>query len=72
MLKGLVLVCSLALAPDARLCDQANAVSVVQVPEDFARPVTCFMHSAAYLAETSLSPGEGEYLRVVCIRTGQS
>jgi hypothetical protein len=68
MLKGLVLLCSLAVAPEARLCDQHNAIQVVQAPGEFVSPVTCFLHGIASLANTSLVPREGEYLRVVCAR----
>ena len=35
---------------------------------DFDDPVMCAMHGQAYLAETSLAPSAGEYLRIVCIR----
>jgi hypothetical protein len=54
MLKALVLVCSLAITPDLRTCDQSNAVDVVLVPEEFGSPAMCFMHGQAYLAQTEL------------------
>ena len=40
------------------------------VPEAFANPVTCLMHSQAYLAETSLGRDltENERVKVVCVR----
>ena len=69
MIKALLLVCSFIAAPEARLCDQRNATQVINVPEEFDNPVMCAMHGQAYLAETSLSPSAGEYLRIVCIRT---
>jgi hypothetical protein len=69
MIKALLLVCSFIAAPEVRLCDQRNATQVINVPEEFDNPVMCAMHGQAYLAETSLSPSAGEYLRIVCIRT---
>ena len=54
MLKALVLVCSVAITPDLRTCDQNNAVDVVLVPEEFGSPAMCFMHGQAYLAQTEL------------------
>jgi hypothetical protein len=71
VLTALILVCSMALAPEARLCDRQNAVSVLQLPQQEAHPVTCFLHGQAYLAGTSLKIGEGEYPKVLCIRTGR-
>jgi hypothetical protein len=69
MIKALLLVCSFIAAPEVRLCDQRNATQVINVHEEFDNPVMCAMHGQAYLAETSLSPSAGEYLRIVCIRT---
>ena len=70
MLTALVLVCSLAITPDLRGCDRANAVHVVQVPEEFALPAMCAMRGQAFLAETSIGQelGKDERVKVVCIR----
>jgi hypothetical protein len=48
----LVLICSLAITPDLRECNRNNAVHVVQVPEQYAVPGSCFMHGQAYVAGT--------------------
>ena len=70
MLTALVLICSLAATPDLASCTRDNAVDVVRVPESFANPAMCFMHSQAYLAETSLGRdlAENERVKVVCVR----
>jgi hypothetical protein len=72
MIKALLLVCSFIAAPEVRLCDQRNATQVINVPEEFDNPVTCAMHGQAYLAETSLSPSAGEYLRICLHQNHQS
>ena len=70
MLTALILVCSLATAPDLRGCTRDNALDVLQVPETFASPVTCLMHGQAYLANTAAGrdPGPNEAVKVVCVR----
>lgn len=70
MLTALVLICSLAATPDLGSCTRDNAVDVVRVPESFANPAMCFMHSQAYLAETSIGRdlAENERVKVVCMR----
>lgn len=70
MLTAMILICSLAATPDLAACDQANAVSVISVPEDFGNPATCFMHGQAYLAETSLGRDltTDERVNVICSR----
>ncbi len=71
MLTALVLICSLASTPDLRACTRDNAVDAMAVPESFANPVTCLMHSQAYIAETSLGRDltESERVKVVCVRS---
>jgi hypothetical protein len=66
----MILVCSLAVTPDLAECSQSNAVHAMNVPEQFANPVTCFMHGQAYLAETSIGQeiSEDERVKVVCVR----
>jgi hypothetical protein len=68
MLKALVLVCSLAITPDLRNCDQNNAVDVMMVPEEFGTPATCFMHGQAYLAQTEMGRqlAADERVKVAC------
>jgi hypothetical protein len=71
MLTALILVCSLATGADLGACTKDNAVEVLQVPETFFSPVTCFMHGQAYLAETSIGRdlGENEAVKVLCVRS---
>lgn len=71
MLTALVLVCSIAVTPDLRVCDRDNALQVLLVPEDFANPATCFMHGQSYLAETGLGRDltDNERVKVICMPT---
>jgi hypothetical protein len=70
MLTALILICSLATAPDLGDCTRDNALHVLYVPAAFASPATCFMHGQAYVADTSigrdLAPNEA--VKVVCVR----
>jgi len=68
MLTALVLMCSRATAPDHESCTQSNAIDVLRVPEDFASPVTCFMHGQAYVAATALTGDmtADQYVVVIC------
>ena len=70
MLKALVLVCSIAITPDLRNCDQTNAVDVMMVPEEFGTPATCFMHGQAYVAQTEFGRqlAADERVKVACAR----
>ena len=71
MLTALVLVCSVALIPDARDCTRTNATAVMRVPAEFANPATCFMHGQAYLAETSIGQEltADDRVKVICARS---
>ena len=71
MLTALVLVCSVAAAPDLQDCTRSNATTVMRVPAEFANPVTCLMHGQAYLAGTSIGQeiGDGERVKIVCTRS---
>ena len=71
MLTGLILVCSLAVAPDISNCTRANAVHVLRMPAVFASPATCFMHGQAYLAETTIGRdlAQDERVKVICVQT---
>jgi hypothetical protein len=70
VLTALILVCSLAATPDISACDKSNAIHTLRVPEEFANPVTCFMHGQAYLAETSIGQDvtSDERIKVMCVR----
>jgi hypothetical protein len=71
MLTGLILVCSLALAPDLADCTRANAVHVMRMPAVFGSPATCFMHGQAYLAETAIGRdlAQDERVKVICVQS---
>ena len=71
MLKALVLVCSIAITPDLRNCDQSNAVDVMMVPEEFGSPAMCFMHGQAYVAQTEFGRqlAADERVKVACARS---
>ena len=73
MLTAFVLVCSLAVTPDLRACDQSNAIDVVQVPEVFGNPAMCFMHGQAYLAGTEFGRqlAADERVKVTCTSTAK-
>jgi hypothetical protein len=68
MLKALILVCSLAITPDLRACDQSSAVDVMLVPDEFGAPATCFMHGQAYLAQTEIGRqlSDDERVKISC------
>ena len=68
MLTALILVCSLAVTPDLRACNQDNAVHVLRLPEETGNPATCFMHGQAYLADTELGRqlGDDDRVKVIC------
>lgn len=68
MLTALVLICSITTTPDLRACTRDNAVNVINVPEQFSNPVSCFMHGQAFAAETAIGrelPAD-ERIKVVC------
>ena len=70
MLTALILVCSLAIAPDIATCTRGNAVYVMRVPAVFGSPATCFMHGQAYLAETTIGRdlAQDERVKVICVQ----
>lgn len=70
MLTAMILICSLATTPDVRDCNRRTAVDVMWVPETFGNPITCYMHSQAYLAGTSLGRGltANEHVKIMCVR----
>jgi hypothetical protein len=70
VLTALVLICSLAVTPDLRDCDQARAVGVLDVPGSFKLPAACFVSAQAYIAETSLPAhmASEERIKIVCAK----
>ena len=68
MLHAVILICSLAAVPEARLCTRDTATQVITLPVEAASPVTCLMHGQAYVAETSIDIRVDEYMRVMCTR----
>ena len=70
MLTAMILICSLANAPNVGDCNRDNARDVVWVPETFNSPVTCLMHGQAYIAGTSIGRNltADERIRVLCAR----
>ena len=74
MLTALILVCSIAVTPDVRDCDAANARIVMRVPEAYANPVTCAMHGQAYLAETAVGRAlsKSDRVKVVCMQAKEA
>jgi hypothetical protein len=71
VLTALVLICSAAVAADARDCTRSNATTVMRVPAEFGNPVTCFMHAQAYLAGSSIGRelNADEQVRIICLRS---
>ena len=71
MLTALVLICSAAVAADARDCTRSNADTVMRVPAEFGNPVTCFMHAQAYLAGSSIGRelNANEQVRIISVRS---
>jgi hypothetical protein len=71
MLTAIILVCSLAVTPNLKDCSRDNAMSVLQVPEEFSLPSQCFMRGQAFLAETSIGQemADNERVKVVCTPT---
>ncbi|HYE50166.1 MAG TPA: hypothetical protein VEB20_11290 [Azospirillaceae bacterium] len=69
MLKALILVCSLTVTPDLKDCVDANAVSVMRLPEEVAIPGQCLKQGTAYLAQTEMGRllAEDERVKVVCV-----
>jgi hypothetical protein len=70
VLTAMILICSLTADSDLAACNQANAVTVISVPETYGNPATCFMHGQAYLAETSIGREltADERIKVICAR----
>jgi hypothetical protein len=67
MFKVLILVCSVAVAPQD--CHSGNAIDVVQGPIA-ANEVMCGFAGQAYIAGTAFMNGVGQrkYVKIQCIR----
>jgi len=65
MVKVLILVCSMGIAPQD--CEQDNAVDVIVGPVA-ANELACGFHGQAYLAGTALAPTDGNYVKIQCTR----
>jgi hypothetical protein len=72
VLTALVLICTIAVAPDLADCTRTNARVVMRVPAEFANPVTCFMQGQAYVAETSFGQdlASDDRVKILCMRSG--
>jgi hypothetical protein len=70
MLTALVLICSVAVAPDLRDCTRDNATALIRALTGFGNPTTCLMHGQTYVAETAIGQelGEHDRVKVVCAR----
>ncbi|HEY9550137.1 MAG TPA: hypothetical protein VIR45_11605 [Kiloniellaceae bacterium] len=67
MFKVLILVCSMALAPED--CQTDSAVSVINGP-DAPNAVMCGLNGQAYVASTALAHKRpDEYIKVSCSRS---
>jgi hypothetical protein len=68
MLTALVLICSVAVAPNPQNCTRDNARVVMRVPGEFGNPVTCFMQGQAQLAGTAIGQNldQDDRVKVVC------
>jgi hypothetical protein len=71
VLTALVLICSVAVAPNPEDCTRNNADTVMRVPTEFGNPATCFMQAQAYLANTPIGRGldANERAKVLCVRS---
>ena len=71
MLTTLVLICSVAAAPDLRDCTRHSATAVFRVPAEFGSLATCFLHGQAYLAGTSIGRElePDERVKIICVRS---
>lgn len=67
MIKVLILVCAATLSrPD---CQPETALIVIQGP-DAPNEVACALQSQAYFAGSGIELAEGEWLKIVCRRSG--
>jgi len=60
-----ILLCAASTAPGD--CDTRSAVDVVLGP-DVRNEIMCGLAAQEMVARTSISPREGEYLKISCLR----
>ena len=74
MLTAIVLICSVAVTPNLRACDQTNARVVMHVPELYPDTVACAKAGQIYAAGNSVGEalGPNDRLKVVCAPTRTS
>ena len=65
MFKVLILVCSMGIVPHD--CERDNAVDVIVGPAA-ANELACGFSGQAYLAGTALTPTDGNYVKIQCMR----
>jgi hypothetical protein len=70
MLTAIVLVCSIAVTPDLRDCDQTNARIVMHTPEEYGSAAACAKSGQTYLAGTAMGQAlvPTDRIKVVCAR----
>ena len=68
MLRAIILVCSLASAPEPADCTADHAIDALVTTVESPNPATCFLQAQAYLAETALRPEPTDRVRIMCIK----
>lgn len=70
MLRAIILVCSIASAPQVADCTMARAFYALVTTVESSNPATCFLQGQAYLAATSLGVelAPTDRVRVMCVR----
>lgn len=70
MLTAIVLVCSIAITPNLRDCDQANARIVMHTPEEYGNAAACAKAGQTSLAGTAMGQALAptDRVKVVCTR----
>ncbi len=65
MFNVLILVCPALLLPQQ--CQVANAIDVLEGPPA-SNEIACGVSAQEYIAQTSLAPDQGDYLKIQCSR----
>ena len=70
MLTAIVLVCSIAVTPNLRACDETNARIVMHAPEIYNNTIACAKAGQTYIAVTAVGQtlGPNDRVKVVCAR----
>jgi hypothetical protein len=68
MLTAIVLVCSIAVTPNLRACDETNARIVMRAPEVYGSTAACAMAGQTYIAGTAVGQAltSTDRVKVVC------